>query len=219
MPAGKVTSVTTLANTPTCLTAKGSPGINPGYPGGNDFIHFLLIYLLIPVDNRFSGLRMNNSGGCQTPHYPFGKRRQHFSFLRLRYPYPVYCAAVLLQNDNIMSGINQPSGQIAALRRPQGGISQPLTGAVSGDKVLQDTESFTEARLNRKVDYPARRTGHQAPDTRHLPYLGNVTFGARGRHHINTAVAVKAIGDSSLNLVGSFRPLPDNTAVSLVLGD
>ncbi len=41
--------------------------------------------------------------------------------------------------------VDESPCQVAALRRPQGGIGKTLACAVSGDEILQDAQAFAEA--------------------------------------------------------------------------
>ena len=47
-------------------------------------------------------------------------------------------SAVFLSYDNIVRNVHEPSGQVTSVSCLHSGISQTLTGAVSGDEVLQN---------------------------------------------------------------------------------
>src|SRR3990170_723769 len=131
----------------------------------------------------------------------------------------IHCPAVLLKSNYIMCGIDKPPGEIAALRRPQGSISQTFAGAVGRDEVFQGAKPFTEARFDRKVDNSAGGVGHQTTHPCHLAYLGNITLSAGVCHHVNTAEAVKTLGNCLGNLISSVRPDPDDLTVPFVFSD
>ena len=84
------------------------------YPGSNDFRCLLFGNILIPLQNGFSCLGMDQLAGGQPTDNSLSKRGQQLSFLRLSYPLSVYSAAVLLKGDNIMGGIDKTSGEITA---------------------------------------------------------------------------------------------------------
>ena len=148
---------------------------------------FVLVNFLVPVDDSFAGLGMDDFSSCQTADDSLGQRRQQALFGRFGYPDAVHGAAIIFAGNDILGDINQTPGQVAGTGCSQGGIGQTFAGAVGGDEVLQNAQAFAQAGLNREVDNSTGRVGHQTSHTGHLLNLGNVTFGAGGGHHINAA--------------------------------
>ncbi|MBA7569503.1 hypothetical protein ES708_11242 [subsurface metagenome] len=90
---------------------------------------------------------------------------------------------------------------------------------MGGDEILQHAQALAQPRFNREVDDFTRGVGHQAAHARHLPYLGDVTLGSRGCHHVDTAVAVEGLGDDIGNLIRGLYPDADGIIILFVLGD
>src|SRR3989304_3988667 len=125
--------------------------MNFSYSGSDDFFCLLVCNVLVPFQDVLSCPGMDQLAGSQPSDDSLGERGQQFAFLRFGYPLSIQCAAVLLKSNYIMCGIDKPPGEIAALRRPQGSISQTFAGTVSRDEVFQGAKPFTEARFDRKV--------------------------------------------------------------------
>jgi hypothetical protein len=73
MPTSKILAIAPLAGTLPGLTAKGRPDMNLGYPSGNNFICFLLINFIIPVNDDFSGAGVDHFAGGQPTCYSLNK--------------------------------------------------------------------------------------------------------------------------------------------------
>ena len=88
-------------------------------------------------------------------------------------------ATIGFGNNQILRNIHQTASQVTGVGRFQGGIGQTLPSTVSGDKVLEYAQTFTEVSGNWRLNNRAVRLGHQATHARQLADLGRGTPGAR----------------------------------------
>ncbi len=133
-------------------------------------------------------------------------------------PDSVAGAAVLLADDHVLGDVDQAPGEIPGVGGAERGVGETLARAVGRDEVLEHGQAFGEVGLDRQVDDPPRRVGHQAAHARELADLLDVAAGARAHHHPDRAELVE--GDLGLGahvLVGALPQL-DHLAVALVLG-
>ncbi|MPM80834.1 hypothetical protein SDC9_127885 [bioreactor metagenome] len=56
---------------------------------------------------------------------------------------------IIFSDDDVLSHVNQSSGQVTCIRRFQSGICKTFTGTVSGDKVFQNGKTFLKVRHDR----------------------------------------------------------------------
>src|SRR6202022_36405 len=83
-------------------------------------------------------------------------------------------AAVLLAHDHVLGDVDETPRQVAGVGGPERGVRQTLPVSVCRDEVLENCQAFGEVGLDRKVDDPACRVGHQATHTRQLADLLDV---------------------------------------------
>ena len=131
-------------------------------------------------------------------------------------------AAVVFANDDVLSHVHQATGQITGVSCSQGGVHQTLTGAVGGDDVFGDRETFAEVGADRQVDDLALGIGHQAPHAHQLSHLGHVSPGAGVGHHpdrIQRCVLVEVLLDRIHQTLIGLSPGVDDLGVTLHLRD
>ncbi len=175
-------------------------------PGGGDLFQRLLVDLLVAGDDDFAGLGMSDIGRRHAADDALRHGRQQAFLLRLAYPDAVRRAAVLVGGDDVLGHVDEAAGKVAGVRSPQGGVRQALAGAVRRDEVLQHAVALAQAGLDGEVDDLAGGVGHQAAHAGHLAYLGDVTLGAGGGHHVDAAVAVEVVRDGVGDIVGGLHP-------------
>ena len=93
--------------------------------------------------------------------------------------------AVFFNDNQVLANIHQPASQITRVCRLEGGIRQPLTGAVSGNKVLVDVQALAEVRGNWGFDNGSVRLGHKTAHPSELADLCVTASGAGVRHHVD----------------------------------
>src|SRR5262245_43997308 len=69
-------------------------------------------------------------------------------------------AAINFVDDYVLRSVDQLSREITRVSGLERGISETLTGAVSGDEILEHAEAFAEVRSDRAFDDLARGFGH-----------------------------------------------------------
>ena len=80
-------------------------------------------------------------------------------------------SAILLANDDVVSNVDQTTGEVTGIGRLEGGIGQTLTGTVRRDKVLEGRHAFLKVGDNRVLDNLCTfgtsllRLGHQTTHT------------------------------------------------------
>ena len=70
--------------------------------------------------------------------------------------------AVELPDDELLSHIDESTGQVTGVSGPQCSVSKTPTGAVRRDEVLEDAQALAEARLDRPRNHLTARVGHEA---------------------------------------------------------
>ncbi len=88
-----------------------------------------------------------------------------------------------------------------------------------GDKVFQHGQSLAEIGLDRQVDNPSGRVGHEAA---HSGQLGDLRFIAprtRVRHHIDGVQLVEPLHQGTGDLLFAVAPDLDNMIVALLFRD
>ena len=93
--------------------------------------------------------------------------------------------AVFFGHNQILRHVNQTTSEVTGVSRLQSRISQTLTGTVSGNKVLQYVQTFTEVSGNRGFDNRAVRLSHQTTHTGQLANLSGRTTSTGVGHHVN----------------------------------
>ena len=135
------------------------------------------------------------------------------------YPVCVEGAAVVLQGDYLLGDVDQPPGEVAAVRGTQSGVGEALSGPVGGDEVLQGGQTFAEAGLDREVNDPPFGIAHQAPHPRHLLDLLDVAFGPGHRHYGNASEVGQPLFHQFRCLVRGVGPGLHRFRVPFVFGD
>ena len=133
-------------------------------------------------------------------------------------PHAVGGATVLLQDNHVLGDVDEPAGEVAAVRRPQSCIGQALSSSVGGYEVLQGCEPLTEAGLDGPVNDAALGVAHQAPEPRHLLDLGYVALGPGDSHEGHSAEVGQVLLHHIFHVVRGLGPSGDSLVVSLLLG-
>src|SRR5690606_14307518 len=192
--------------------------------GPLDLVGDLLVDHLVLFEDDLASLRVHDALGRDAPDDAVTQRLDDlFRFagrlLDGRHPDAFGCAAVFLPHDDVLGDVHEAAGQVTRVRRPDGRVRQALAGAVRGDEVLQHREALAEVGLDRNLDGPARRVGHQAAHAGHLGELRDVAASARLGHHPHrielVQVRLHRLGDRVLGL----GPDLDDLLVPLLGGD
>ena len=128
-------------------------------------------------------------------------------------------AAIFLADDHVLRNVDQTPREIARVGRTQRGVGQTLARAVRRDEVLENREAFFERSLDRNLENPARRVGHQSAHAAELLDLRDRTARTRGRHHEDRVERVLRRLHRGRDFVGGLRPDVDRLVVLLVLRD
>ena len=83
-----------------------------------------------------------------------------------------------------------------------------------GDEVFQNVQSFTEVRLNRKLDGTSGRVCHQTTHAGQLFDLLITTTGTGVCHHVNIVVFVQCVHQSSGDFTVSIFPCTDHAGIT-----
>ena len=135
-------------------------------------------------------------------------------------PQPFLGAAVVDHDDHVLRHVDQTAGQVAGVGRSQRRVGQTLATAVGRDEVFQHRQAFAEVRLDRQLDDPAGRVGHQAAHTGHLADLVEVTTRRRVDHHRHRAVRVQIVScTASVVCLVAVCQISTISLVALLLGD
>src|SRR5690606_4171260 len=122
------------------------------------------------------GTRLEHVLGDDTAQYALTQRLDHVAAFDVRsHDQALFGAAVDLGHHQVLSHVNQTTGQITGVRGLQCGIRQTFTSTVGGDEVLQNRQTFAEVRGDRRFDDGAVRLGHQTTHTGQLTDLGGAT--------------------------------------------
>ena len=106
----------------------------------------------------------------------FDERVEHQAVVR---------AAVLLGHHEVLCNVDQTSREITGIGGLQRRVRQALAGAVRGDEVLEDVQTFPEVGGDRRLDDRSVRLGHQATHPGELPNLGRGATCPRVGHHVD----------------------------------
>lgn len=140
----------------------------------HDFMRFVGIDQLVPVNDDLAGFRMPYRFERVTAFDPVVQIFDNlFAVLNHADGKAFIRTAIFLAHDNVLSHVDETAGQITGVRRPQRGIGQTFPRAVRRNEVFQDREAFAEVRFDRKFDDAAGRVGHEAP---HTAQLGDLRF-------------------------------------------
>src|ERR1700691_1875780 len=134
-------------------------------------------------------------------------------------------AAIDLGDDGVLRHVHQAAGQVARIRRLQGGVGQTLARAVRRIEVFEHGQAFLEVRDDRRLDDFARGLGHQTAHAGQLLDLRRRAAGAGIGHHPDRVDGRAGIGRADDlhhllgHLLGAARPDVDHLVVFLALGD
>src|SRR3972149_1382611 len=198
------------------LTGEGRSRVDAVDAGLHDAIGGLLLDLVAPFEDYFARLRVGDVGGGPAAHDALLEGLEEPLLQWLTDPDSGRRAAVLFQDDHVLGDVDKAPGEVAAIGGAEGGISQPLAGAVGGDEVLHHGEPFPEGGANGQVYDASGGVAHEASHACHLGYLTDVSFGAADRHEVDAAVLFQAILDQNLHLVCGVTPDGDRPAVPLL---
>ena len=127
--------------------------------------------------------------------------------------------AIFFPHDNILRDVDETTGQVTGVRRTKSRIGQTFTRAVRRCEVVQNGQTFTEVRLDRQVDDPTGRVGHQAAHAGELTDLLFVTAGTGLRHHGQGVEFIKALHHFARNIAGRFIPNVDRFAIAFIVSN
>ena len=126
----------------------------------------------------------------------FDERVEHQTVVR---------AAVLLGHHEVLCNVDQTSREITRIGGLQRRVRQALAGAVRGDEVLQDVQTFPEVGGDRRLDNRSVRLGHQAAHSGELPNLGRGATRSRVGHHVDR-IEGRLLDAVSVPVLDGFRP-------------
>ena len=106
-----------------------------------------------------------------------------------------------------MRYVNELSGQITGFGSFQRSVGLAFSGAVSGDKIFQNSQAFFVAGTNGKINDFAGRVDHQAFHAGHLPQLIKRASGAGSDHGVNRSHFIHRFRNQILNFI--LRSLPN----------
>ncbi|MPM12273.1 hypothetical protein SDC9_58625 [bioreactor metagenome] len=125
-------------------------------------------------------------------------------------------AAVLLADDHVLGDVDQTTGEVARVGRPQGGVGLALPATVGGDEVLQHGQALTEVGLDRRGDDVALRVGHQASHGGDLTHLRHVPSGTGVHHHVDRVGVREVLLHRLGQLGGRLLPQLDQVGATLL---
>src|SRR6185369_14041100 len=134
-------------------------------------------------------------------------------------------SAIVLGDDDVLSYVDQATGEVAGVGRLESRIRQSLTSAVRRDEVLQHRETFTEVRRDGRFDDFAGRLSHQSAHTGELTNLLLGSSSAGVGHDVDgvdvTLFVMTLHGAEHLvgHLFSNGRPDFDDLVVALAIGD
>src|ERR1700682_4680051 len=171
-------------------------------------------------DQGLLRLRVQDRSGRHATGDPLEERLGQRAFLRnVRHPNAGSRAAVLGPDDHVLRDVNQPAGQVARVRGAECRVGETLAGAVGGDEVLGQGQPFREVRLDRQVDDPAGRVGHQASHPGQLADLLDVPSSAGVGHHEDRVKGVEALHRGGRYFLRRLGPEVNGLGIALVVGD
>ena len=128
-----------------------------------------------------------------------------------------------------MSHIDQTTGEVTSISGLEGGVSQTLTGTVSGDEILEHGHAFLEIGEDRILDNLGTlgtcllRLCHKATHTGQLGNLVSTTTGSGVKHHEYRVKALVGLGhllhEGLLKVGIDVSPGIDNLIVTLGIGN
>src|SRR5256886_2148949 len=171
-------------------------------------------------DERLLRVVVEHRGGGHASGDPLEERLRERALLRdVRHPDATRGATVFGPYDHVLGHVDQPAGEITRVRGAQRRVGETLAGAVGRDEVLEHGQPFREVRLDRQVDDPAGRVGHQAAHPGQLPDLLDVPSSAGVGHHEHRVKRVEALHRRGRHFLGCLGPEVDRLGVALVVGD
>jgi hypothetical protein len=123
---------------------------------------------------------------------------------------PAGRAAVVAEDDRGLGHVVELAGEVPGVGGLEGGVGQPLAGAVGRGEVLQDVEALAEVGADGGLDDLARGLGHEAAHARELLHLADVAAGPGGGHQVHRV-------EVPLALVGVDGELPVGGRVAAVV--
>ena len=152
-----------------------------------------------------------------------------FTFLEGRGGQAAEGAAVLSGDDDIMSHVDQTTGEVTSVSGLKSGIGQTFTGTVGGDEVLQHGKAFFKVRNNGVLNnFVASgtcflRLGHQSAHAGELTNLLLTTTSTGIVHHIDgveaLVVGLELLHEGFGETIVGVGPNIDDVVVTLVVGD
>ena len=140
---------------------------------------------LVFINNHLIGDRIADIIPGRSAYYKFRKRHLNlFTCITYTLGYSLKRAAVMFHYNYVLCDIDKLSSKITRIRCLQRRISQPFSCPVGRTEVLQNSHSFTEIRLNRRLDNLTAGLGHQCSHTCKLLNLVHTAPGAGITHQI-----------------------------------
>ena len=174
---------------------------------------------LVAVYQDLARLRVSCRGRGQTAGDALLERGRQRGVPVVLYPEARLRPAIVSRDGHLLGDIDQATGQIPAVRRPERRVGLSFPGSVGRDEVLEHAKPLAEVRLDRTVDDPSLRVGHQPPHAGHLLDLRDVALGPGGGHQVDAAVVAQISLDDVGEVVAGARPYLYGVSVPLVLCD
>ena len=216
---GEVAPVAELADAALGLAGHRGADVDARHLKGFEAVGDGFVDLLVAVDDDLAGGVVGHGSGGVAADDAVAEVLHRLALVALLDPETGRGLAVVVADDDVLGDVDQAAGEVAGIRRAEGGIGKALAGAVGGDEVLQHGEPLAEGRADGLGDDLAVRVGHEAAHPGHLPDLGDVALGAGAGHVVERAVLGEALGDVGLDAAGRLGPHLDGALVALLLGD
>ncbi len=115
---------------------------------------------------------------------PIAERLHHVTALhQRRHQQARGSAAIEFRHHQVLRNVDQPTGEIARVRRLERSIRETLACTVGGDEILQHVQPFPEIGRDRRLDDRPVRLGHQPAHAGELADLLGAAARPGVRHH------------------------------------
>ena len=155
-------------------------------PFDADLFDLFIIFfgdLLLSFDNDFIRHGSMTSSSATRPRIRSPMRLDDFAaFNEGRNRHTHRMPQSISDDDDVLSDVDETTSQVTGVRGFQSGIGQTFTSSVSRNEVLENCQTFTEIRRDRRFDNFARWFRHQTAHTGQLSNLSRGTPRARISH-------------------------------------
>src|SRR5207302_1100858 len=217
---GQVASVAQAADAFAGLAGQHRAHLDLGHARLDQVARLDVVDLGALLHQGLLALRIQDGGGRNASRDPLEQRLGQRALLRdVGHPDTAGRAAVFGPDDDVLGHVDQPPGQVAGVRRAQRRVRQTLASTVGRDEVLEHRQPFREVRLDRQVDDPAGRVGHQTTHAGQLADLLDVPSSAGVGHHEDRVKGVETLHRRGRHFLRRPGPEVDRLRVPLVFGD